>query len=38
MYEARCRRYGEAGAPKQEYFEFARLKLPMPRVEMKSGS
>jgi thymidine kinase len=33
MYEARCRRCFEAGAPKQEYFEFARPKLPMPVVK-----
>jgi thymidine kinase len=28
MYEARCRRCFEAGTPRQEYFEFARPKLP----------
>lgn len=33
MYEARCRRCFEAGTPKQEYFEFARPKLPAPAVE-----
>jgi thymidine kinase len=38
MYEARCRRCFEAGAPKQEYFEFARPKLPIPAVKSKSGS
>jgi thymidine kinase len=36
MYEARCRRCFEAGAPKQEYFEFARPKLPMPVVKTKA--
>jgi thymidine kinase len=38
MYEARCRRCFEAGAPKQEYFEFARPKLPVPVVKSKIGS
>ncbi len=38
MYEARCRRCFEAGAPKQEYFEFARPKLPVPVAKTKSGS
>jgi thymidine kinase len=33
MYEARCRRCFEAGAPKQEYFDFARPKLPVARVK-----
>jgi thymidine kinase len=33
MYEARCRRCFEAGAPKQEYFDFARPTLPVARVK-----
>lgn len=36
MYEARCRRCFEAGAPKQEYFEFARPKIPAPVAKIKT--
>jgi thymidine kinase len=36
MYEARCRRCFEAGFPKQEYFEFARPKLPVASEKAKA--